>query len=130
MARSVSYPLGAVVAFTYIDDDIDYLDWQDITDNAQEYVCKLWPSFEPVDYWRDREDRVLARNNLAEFGVSEYCGIVAFWLVARDDLDYTLRPLADAWLDRVAARFVKTFGTLHQVGHCSNGEAVYERIEA
>lgn len=131
MGRSVSYPRGALVAFTHIDDEMDYLDWQDMLDSERDYVQSLWPSFEPADHWRGREDHVIARNRLVEFGMSEYCGLVAYWLVPRDDLESAgLEALAETWIARVAPRFLKTFGTLRKIGTFSNGEAVFERIAA
>jgi len=130
MGRSVSYPSGALVAFTHFDEEMDCWDWQDVINDTRDYACELWPSFEPADYWRGREDLVLARNRLVEFGMSEYCGLVAYWLVARDDLDAGRQALAEAWIARVGGRFIKTFGPLRLVGRFSNGEAIYERIAA
>ena len=81
MGRSVSYPRGALVAFSHIEDEMDYLDWQDMLDNVRDHAMSLWPSLYEADHWRGREDHVIAANSLVEFGISEYCGLVAYWLV-------------------------------------------------
>ena len=45
--------------------------------------------------WVDREDLAIAENGHAYFGVSEYCGCAAVWIVAKTD--YYGDPLAEAW---------------------------------
>lgn len=128
MARSVSYPRGALVAFSYLDEEMDYFDFQDFLESEREYVSSLWPSLHAADHWRGHEDHVLAANSLVEFGISEYCGLVAYWLVPREDLEPSLEAFAQRWIDQVSPRFLKTFGTLRKLGTFSNGEAVFERI--
>lgn len=130
MGRSVSYPSGALVAFTHIEDDMDYHDFQDMLESEREYAISLWPSLYEADHWRGREDHVIATNSLVEFGISEYCGLVAYWLVPREDLEPSLEAFAQRWIDQVAPRFLRTFGTLRKIGTFSNGEAVFERIAA
>jgi hypothetical protein len=46
---------------------------------------RAFPSLIPHDGWRGREDRILMRNAYADFGVSVYGGLVAVWIVERDD---------------------------------------------
>lgn len=91
MARSVSYPQNAVVAFRTINTEHeDDWEWEhkclvdDIVDRAQD----AFPSLKPHDGWRGREDRILLRNAFADCGISTYCGLVAIWLVERDDNSY------------------------------------------
>lgn len=144
MGRSVSYPAGAVVAFTVLefedgDDDPDSFDFvyeclrDDLVDRAQ----RAFPSLRAHDAWRGREDRILMRNAFADFGVSTYGGLVAVWIVERDDGAYrdaewrTARsPRAQHWLRQIAARFDALFGTLDCLGRMSNGEGVYRKRAA
>jgi len=131
MGRSVSYPHGALVAFTHVHDEDDTDDCAWLLEFWREMAQRLWPSLREVDTWRGREDHVIARNGLVEFGVSEYCGLVAIWLVERTDLDTAgQEALATQWIKSVAPRFRKTFGTLRKVGTFSNGEGIFERVAA
>ena len=81
-----------------------------------------------------REDRILMRNAYADFGVSVYAGLVAVWIVERDDGAYwdadwrTARsPRAQRWLSQIASRFEALFGDFVCLGHMSNGEGVYAK---
>ena len=137
MGRSVSYPSGAIVAFTVLE-VADQDDWEfeyewlrgDLVDRAG----SAFPSLAPHDGWRGREDRILMRNAFADFGVSVYGGLVAVWIAERDDGAYwdlewrTARsPRAQRWLRQIAARFDALFGDYDCLGHMSNGEGVYQK---
>jgi hypothetical protein len=157
MGRSVSYPAGAIVAFNDVETlyfcsscalggqeegtcelcdgpleiDEEHPDWDEEVYQYHERIKEIFPSFEPCDKWLDREDHAIAENSFAYFGISEYCGLVAIWLVRKelnvfDPLNY---GLADRWLAQVEKKFLATFGTLRKLGSMSNGEGVYERIE-
>lgn len=140
MGRSVSYPNGAVVAFTSLEcDDSDDLDFEFewLRDDLSERAQAAFPSLQPHQGWRGREDRILLRNAFADFGVSVYGGLVAVWITERDDGAYwdaewrTARsPRAQHWLSQIAARFDVLFGTLDCLGHMSNGEGVYRKRAA
>lgn len=158
MGRSVSYPRGALVAFTEFDwvhecgecdgygtDELgseclvchgsgtiymDDYDWDDFCEDLTYRARSLFPSLSPDDRWIGHEDRVLASNGFAHFGVSEYCGTVAVWLVPRGDAGGSGEALARNWINGVARRFKGEFATMHRLGVMSNGGAVYERIEA
>jgi hypothetical protein len=69
--------------------------------------------------------------------VSVYFGLVAVWIVERDDGAYwdadwyrSRSPRARHWLSRIASRFDALFGDYDCLGHMSNGEAVYVRRAA
>lgn len=137
MGRSVSYPSGSLVAFTVleVEDENDWdFEYEWILDDVVERAMRLFPSLEPQGGWRGREDRILARNAFADFGISIYCGLVAIWVVERDDGTYrdadsrTARsPRAKHWLAQIAPRFDAEFGDYDCLGHMSNGEGVYRK---
>ena len=144
MGRSVSYPSGAHVAFAlwdagWIEDEddpdtrhFDQLaaqdDWDFIVEDFREQVLALYPSTWTASGWIGREDRIVAMNRYARFGISEYCGCIAYWVVLRDDIDPGQEGLAQRWIDRIAVGFKKRFATLVRLGVFSNGEAIFERI--
>ena len=92
-----------------------------------EKVKDLFPSMEDCEEWLDREDLAIAENQLAYFGVSEYCGSAAVWIVAKEDYYGNENPLAEAWVKKIAKKFNANFGEYNRVGVFSNGEAVYEK---
>lgn len=60
-------------------------DFDTLIEDFQQHLKELFPSVEPADDWIGREDHVLAENKLARFGMSEYCGLVAYWIVPQTD---------------------------------------------
>jgi hypothetical protein len=140
MGRSVSYPTGAIVAFTVIDvgcDDDWEFEYEWLRDDLRMRAARAFPSLCAHDGWRGREDRILMRNAYADFGVSVYGGLVAVWIAERDDGSYwdadwrTARsPRAQRWLQQIAPRFDALFGDYDCLGHMSNGEGVYRKRAA
>jgi len=137
MGRVVSYPSGAVVAFTVMEvegvDDWDFeFEW--LRDNLRERAARAFPSLDAHDGWPGREDRILMRNLFADFGVSVYGGLVAVWIAERDDGAYwdaewrTARSSrAQHWLEQIAKRFDRVFGDYDCIGRFSNGETIYRK---
>lgn len=132
-----SYPSGAIVAFTVLEVECDE-DWEFeyewLREDLRERAAKAFPSLILHDGWRGREDRILMRNAYADFGVSVYGGLVAVWIVERDDGAYwdadwrTARsPQAQRWLSQIASRFDAMFGDYECLGQMSNGEGVYSQ---
>ncbi len=140
MGRSVSYPSGAIVAFQVleVDDDGDWdFEYEWLRDDLVERARAAFPSLDPHDGWRGREDHILMRNAYADFGVSIYGSLVAVWFAERDDGAYwdsdwrhprTAR--ARRWLSQIAPRFDALFGQYDCLGHMSNGEGVYRKRAA
>lgn len=127
MGRSVSYPSNtAGLSFAHVEIE-DQWDWDDLVDDFRHEVGRLFPSTYADDRWLGREDHVLVSNAFAHFGLSEYCGMVAYWVVPRDDLDGSAAALAQGWCNRIAPRFEAHFGDLVKVGNFSNGGGVYAR---
>ncbi len=145
MGRSVSSPHNAsAVAYQTIEvrDEDDKLvempdehdlQWafESLVEDLQEYAPTLWPSLRKCDEWLGREDHALLENDLAYMGISEYCGLVAVWIVPRTDrYGYeSTANLCEAWCAQIEAKFLKTFGTLRKLGTMSNGESVFKRVE-
>lgn len=146
MGRSVSHPSGAHVAFAQWDagwiedgDDPDTRhfdelaaqdDWDFIVEDFRKQVLAHYPSAWTSDGWIGREDRIVAMNGYARFGISEYCGCITYWVVLRDDIDASREGLAQRWFDQIEAKFEQRFATLVHLATFSNGEAIFERIAA
>ena len=140
MGRSVSYPSGAVVAFTVLEvEDDDYWDFEYewLREDLRIRAGAAFPSLGHHEGWRGREDRILLRNAFADFGVSVYGGLVAVWIAERDDgaywdteWRYARSPRAQHWLRQIAARFDALYGDYDCLGHMSNGEGVYRKRAA
>lgn len=134
MSRTVSVPHNAV-AVAYNELDIEYNDpwsFEDYVEWFREGCFDLWPSLLPASYWIGRELKVLAVNAHAQIGLSEYCGLVALWVVPQDDDQWyglDRNGLHQHWCQQIAPKFVKTFSTLVHIATFSNGEAVYRRLE-
>ena len=135
MSRTVSTPTDAqCVAYQDVrEHDYDSFQWW--LEDTTEYATSLWPSFRDCDKWLDREDHAVLENSLCYFGVSQYCGLAALWLVPKDyptdgyfsGNEYIL-PLAENFIRRIAPNFHKAFGQYRKIGTFSNGEAIYEQI--
>lgn len=128
MGRSVSTPAGAVaVAYSHFEpEDVHdpvtaQEEFEFYVEDLQNAICAKYPSMQPDDGWAGREDRIIASNDHAVAGISEYCGLVAIWLSSRDDNSH----IGEHWLEQVADGFEATFGTLRKLGHASNGEAFF-----
>ena len=149
MGRSVSTPSNAIVAYydvsdfghTYDDENdcIDYDsycewqaqdDWGYFKEGMIDQVKELFPSMSECEEWIGREDLAIAENQLAYFGVSEYCGVASVWIVAKEDQYGNDNPLAEAWVNKISDKFHKNFGDYARVGTFSNGESVYMKKAA
>lgn len=107
-------------------------DFDMIIDDMRDHLKHLFPSVTSCDEWLGREDHAVAENRLAYFGLSEYCGLVSYWIVPKESTYYDDRyveSFANRWIDSIADKFVAAFGELTKVGSMSNGEGVYRRID-
>lgn len=114
-------------------------DFDELIEDFQQHLKSLFPSVEPADSWIDNEDHVLAENKLARFGMSEYCGLVSYWIVPKEysgpkgefyySSDRFIEPMSKRWIASISDKFVAAFGELTKVGSMSNGEGVYRRID-
>jgi hypothetical protein len=102
--------------------------WEHLVEDLVDNLATIAPSLRRVDRWLDREDRGIMENQHAVFGISEYCGVAAVWVVTR----FAEHPsLAERWVSQVWARLDSRYPErLYTVGRFSNGEAVYRRVTA
>jgi hypothetical protein len=133
MGRSVSFANDSVhveyATFEAEDGCDPQWEWDYATEDFQTLVLEAFPSARKSDHWCGREDRALAENSFAYFGVSEYCGLVSMWVAPKDDETHI--GLRDRWIDSIGAKFAKVAGncfgqSLKQVGRFSNGEALFQ----
>ena len=146
MGRSVSTPVDAIVEYYDVSefghawdeekDCVDFdtydtfqaeCDWDSFKGGILEEVKRHFPSMSECEKWLGREDLAIAENGHAYFGVSEYCGVAAVWIVAKDDGDPNHIQLAESWVNKISKKFHRYFGQMKRIGVFSNGEAVYER---
>lgn len=117
MSRTVATPHDAhTIAYLPTPGD----DFDEIVDDIQFTLARLWPSLDPADRWVDREIREIADNALASVTISEYRGLTALSLVPAED-----NPLSTGWCNNIAPRFLRAFATLRHEATFSNGEAIY-----
>lgn len=135
MARSVSTPRGvAHVAYASFDSG-DSDDFSFARNNFRDAIIKAFPSASECDEWPGDEDRAVAKNRFAYFGVSEYCGLVAMWVLPKDDDYATSYALRDRWIEQIEKRFRDVamggaFGpALRKLGTASNGEAFFQPVD-
>ena len=132
MSRSVSVPSNAeAVAYTAIDPD-NVEDFQDeVIDPLVYSLKKAFPSLYHDDQWLDREDHVIARNRHGLFGISEYCGLLAVWIVPADEDSNLSAPWCARAEAKLGAVVADVFGSqLRRVATASNGESFFERVTA
>jgi hypothetical protein len=111
------------VAYDHVEFE-DTSDFDDYRENLQDRARAFWPSLDYCQRWIGREDCAYLENRFCYFGISEYCGLVAFWVALRGDLGAP--QLGEQWVQSIAARFNREFGSLRQVARLSNGEALYQ----
>ena len=136
MGRSVSYPTNcSAVCFRIFETDLEDPDsarfeWEWFVDWIKETANGNWKSFCDTDKWIGGEDHAILENCHGYIGVSEYCGLVAVWLKAKDEYPNDHPELSLAWCDSIASKFGKLFGEYRKVATASNGEAFYEKCDA
>lgn len=138
MSRSVSTPRStALVTYTTFeyegnDDDGFFAqhEFDDCVDNLTAELKSAFPSLYEEEKWLGREDRSFLQNRFAYIGLSEYCGLIAVWVVVKEDEHGNDSALGAAWASKIENKFSdivnNSFGTtLVRVGTFSNGEAIF-----
>lgn len=138
MGRSVSYLSYATqVAYietpTLFDDEglelenYDYYDWDDFVEDVFNVLQEKFPTLDEANRWDCRETRIFAENGLAEFGISEYFGLVSISVRPKDDAP----NFAKSWTEKInltgliKSKFDKVYS---KDGSLSNGEAIYSKV--
>jgi hypothetical protein len=122
MARSVSVPSEAVqVVYRYLDDEDDEYAYDYEVEYIQDVLEAKYGSLQRCSKWVDREDRAILENKLVYVGVSCYCGLLALWVLPKDNYP----ELAANWGAQIN---LKEFADLRKVAAFSNGEALFERV--
>lgn len=111
-------------------------DWDFYTNDLIEQMQRAFPSLDTCDAWLGNEDHAVLDNKFCHVGVSEYCGVAAVWMAAKEPDYYEGEGwvnVRDRWIDQVAAKFTRTarscFGRpIIKVGAFSNGECVYQSV--
>ena len=94
-----------------------------------------FPSLTERDRWEDREDHIFAENQHCEISVSEYCGLVAVCIRAKDcggDGNGSSSGLHTGWTNAAVKGFRdclhKAYSgcALRSLGSASNGEQFFE----
>jgi len=139
MGRGVAVPRDAVaVAYLDFDEDIvgkllcfeedggsypDWAYWEDFLGFVVSHVCSVAPSMYSSDTWLGDELRVVAENGHAYVGVSEYAGLVAVWVVPKEE-----GGLAEAWAWQMADKLLEPFDRLRKIATASNGGSLFRRV--
>ena len=109
--------------------------FDDFDEDLKTLLAEAFPSLTPDEKWLGREDQALLSNSYAYFGWSEYCGLVAVWVSAKEP-DYRAssawEAMRDRWIASIEKRFAKTVGRawgthLIKVGTFSNGEVIFQK---
>lgn len=110
--------------------EFEYLVYEDFVGN----VLGQFPSVVPADDWIGNENHVVAENHFARFGVSEYCGLMALWVVPVEDDGWggpSFEGLSRHWIDQIWPKVEEMYPSrLVPLGTMSNGVTVYERRTA
>lgn len=115
----------------------DQLLFEDFSDDLETLLKEAFPSLTADEKWLGREDKALLSNAYAYFGWSEYCGLVAVWVAAKEPgypSSQAWEAMQGKWIASIEKRFAKTVGKawgtpLRKVGTFSNGEAVFQKKE-
>ena len=142
MGRSVSYAIGSLIKayidITHLNDISQYNEieaqdnWDYFIEDLKDRLKVKYKSLSECDKWLDREDYAILENDLVYIGLSEYMGLVCLWVVPKDFNYYEENKLnlAIKWCNSIEKGFLKEFSQLRRLGTFSNGESVFERMEA
>ena len=107
--------------------------FDDFDEDLKILLQEAFPSLTEDEKWLGREDQAILGNAYAYFGWSEYCGLVAVWVSAKEP-DYRAsaawEAMRDKWIASIEKRFAKTVAKawgvpLNKLGTFSNGESVF-----
>jgi hypothetical protein len=128
MGRSVDYLSRAhKVLFLHPELGEGSWAWDDFMEDVTNLLQGSFPSLNESEDYDGGEVRIFLRNRRAEFGVSEYCGLVS---ISARPLECN-QALGERWLDSIwpkVTELMAPWTPLRKIGTFSNGEGVYEAI--
>ena len=145
MGRGVDYLNNAeyVIYFKadWINEEENYdlcnMNWEDFMRNLTCEIKHKLKSYYEVEEWDSNETKIFLKNELAEIGISEYCGLYSLSIRARDNLGYysyekDLNGLAIKHCSQVRNTLEKCLvdsgaELLNKVGTFSNGCSIFEK---
>lgn len=130
MGRSVDYLSNAsAVIYCHIDSEYEYA-FDDFFDNIKTQLQDKYSSLDTCERWDGRETKIFLENNLAEIGISEYCGLISISIRANQCTGAN-ESLAENWIAKTEKGIRKICSeysqTLRKIGTFSNGESIYEK---
>ena len=130
MARYVSVPSDAQrVLYVNLADFEDHFDLDEALEGFVQALCKRYPSLQPARYWHGREDLVLAENDHARLGVSEYCGLGAVWVTPKRANRSDCTWVGSMKRDFILGAVRKHLGQpLRKIATARNGVAFFEAV--
>ena len=142
MGRSVDYLNNAeyVIYFTadWIDEEeeLSSMNWEDFMSNLTSEIFHKLKSYYEVEELDGRETKIFLKNELAEIGISEYCGLYSLSIRAKECLGYysyekNIDGLSKHHCQQVRKTLEKALKDsggklLNRLGTFSNGNGVYE----
>jgi len=153
MGRSVSYLNNADLVLYFngdflsgLDEDGEYneglaqINWEDFYSNLKYEIKKRFISYDDCDKWDNNETNIFLENELAEIGLSEYCGLCSLSVRAKDDEFYNSyekvkEGIAKHHVKQIEKSLVKCLENvgvevLNRLGTMSNGIGVFEKANA
>lgn len=131
MGRSVDYLSNASKVFYVpfeVEEGEEGFAWDDFFDNIRYGLKAKFRSLEKCERWDGRETRIFLENNLAEVGISEYCGLASISIRPKEGAE----NIGENWINKIATSFEQVIKdncgeTYRKVGSFSNGEGVFEK---
>ena len=150
MGRSVSYLNRADLVIYFngdflsgLDEDGEYdefiaqLNWDDFYSNLKYEIKKRFRSYNDCDKWDNNETNIFLENELAEIGLSEYCGLCSLSVRAKENEynDYNKEGIAKHHVSQIEKGLNECLkkccvNVLNRLGTMSNGVGVFEKANA
>lgn len=140
MSRSVDYLRNANYVIYFVDEALnnseDELEWEDFKRNLICEINSKLKSFRDCDRYDGRETLIFLENELAEIGISEYCGLYSLSIRNKEDEFYTCNSYKSGLSNNYVYQIQKALEQalincgvtlLDRLGTFSNGEAVYRK---
>jgi len=153
MGRSVDYLNNADLVLYFngdflsgLDEDGEYcqdmaeLNWEDFYSELKHNIKAKLKSYNECEKWDSNEVSIFLENELAEIGLSEYCGLCSLSVRAKDDEFYNSyekvkEGIAKHHVKQIEKSLVKCLENvgvevLNRLGTMSNGIGVFEKANA